>query len=127
MPLKPCLDCGRISTGVDVRVVPAREPVPADAWRRVSDFVVARDGSCRDAAPRVGVLLVAVHKRYENGDRVPLLPILPPEERDPQPSLFGRVTGIYVAVTPLLDVWVGDRPLQEAPGAPAIPLTTIGR
>ncbi len=143
------------------------------------------------ALAAVGVLLVAVHRRYENGGRVPLLPVLlgvlvavtavtltrymvppqrfaratvefkpaegqpgqrapeggflasnsdfvyvgyrttstdagsiqafgretvaavslrpPPEERDPQPSLFGVVTGIDVAVTPLLDVWVDDR------------------
>jgi hypothetical protein len=33
----------------------------------------------------------------------------PPEERDPQPSLFGVLTGIDVAVTPLLDLWVDDR------------------
>jgi hypothetical protein len=33
----------------------------------------------------------------------------PPEKRDPQPSLFGVLTGIDVAVTPLLDVWVDDR------------------
>ena len=139
----------------------------------------------------VGVLLVAVHRRYESGDHVPLVPVLlgvlvavtaitltrymvppqrfaratvefkpaagqpaepapeggflasnsdfvyvgyrttntdagsiaafgretvaavrlrpPPEERDPQPSLFAIVTGIDVAVTPLLDLWVDDR------------------
>ena len=33
----------------------------------------------------------------------------PPEERDPRPSLFAVVTGIDVAVTPLLDIWVDDR------------------
>jgi hypothetical protein len=33
----------------------------------------------------------------------------PPDERDPQPSLFGLVTGVDVAVTPLLDLWVDDR------------------
>ena len=33
----------------------------------------------------------------------------PPDEPDPQPSLFGVVTGIDVAVTPLLDLWVDDR------------------
>ncbi len=33
----------------------------------------------------------------------------PPEERDPQPSLFAVVTGIDIAVTPLLDLWVDDR------------------
>jgi hypothetical protein len=138
----------------------------------------------------VGLLLVAVHRRYEQNGRVPLLPVLlgvlvavtavtltrymvppqrfaratvefkpaagqpaqrapeggflasnsdfvyvgyratttdegsidafgretvaavrlrpPPEERDPQPSLFAVVTGIDVAVTPLLDIWVDD-------------------
>jgi hypothetical protein len=143
------------------------------------------------ALAAVGVLLVAVHRRYENGGRVPLLAVLlgvlvavtavtltrymvppqrfaraavefkptagqpaqhapeggflasnsdfvyvgyrttktdagsieafaretvaavrlrpPPEERDPQPSLFAVVTGIDVAVTPLLDLWVDDR------------------
>jgi len=143
------------------------------------------------ALAAVGVLLVAVHRRYENGDRIPLLPVLlgvlvavtavtltrymvppqrfaratvefklaadqpaqrapeggflasssdfvylgyrttktdagsiqafrretvaavrmrpPPEERDPQPSLFAVVTGIDIAVTPLLDLWVDDR------------------
>ena len=33
----------------------------------------------------------------------------PPDEPDPQPSLFGVVTGIDIAVTPLLDLWVDDR------------------
>ena len=33
----------------------------------------------------------------------------PPEERDPQPSLFGVVTGIDIAFTPLLDIWIDDR------------------
>ena len=141
------------------------------------------------ALAAVGVLLVAVHRRYAGGDRVPLLPVLlavliavttvtltrymvppqrfaratvefttaagqpvapeggflasnsdfvyvgyratkddpgsirafgretvasvrlrpPPEERDPQPSLFGVVTGVDVAVTPLLDLWIDDR------------------
>ena len=46
MALKPCLDCGRITTGS--RCPPCRRasPYQQPAWRRLSAFVVARDGAC---------------------------------------------------------------------------------
>ena len=46
MALKPCLTCGRITTGS--RCPPCRRasPYQQPAWRQVSMFVTRRDGAC---------------------------------------------------------------------------------
>ena len=187
---------GAILVGVMVAIGAARAPTLVTVLALplvLALFVPLNAGglSWPIALAAVGVLLVAVHRRYESGGRVPLLPVLlgvlvavtavtltrymvppqrfaratvefkpaesqpaerapeggflasnsdfvyvgyrttsadagsiqafgretvaavrlrpPPEERDPQPSLFGVVTGIDVAVTPLLDLWYDDR------------------
>jgi 5-methylcytosine-specific restriction endonuclease McrA len=48
MALKPCLDCGRITTGSRCPSCRRARPYQQPAWRRLFDFVVARDGSCRE-------------------------------------------------------------------------------
>ncbi len=46
MALKPCLDCGRITTGS--RCPPCRRasPYQQHSWRQLSMLVVKRDGVC---------------------------------------------------------------------------------
>jgi len=50
VPLKPCLDCGRLAQGSRCRIcagIRARtNPYWAPAWRQLSAAVTARDGAC---------------------------------------------------------------------------------
>jgi 5-methylcytosine-specific restriction enzyme A len=47
--------------------VPAREPYQQPAWRRLSDFVVARDGSCRECGSTHYLAAHHVIPRNEGG------------------------------------------------------------
>jgi 5-methylcytosine-specific restriction endonuclease McrA len=50
MPLKPCLDCGRLAQGSRCRICKGirdrTNPYWAPQWRRLSAAVTARDGAC---------------------------------------------------------------------------------
>lgn len=46
MPLKPCLDCGRLATGTRCRLCTNQSPYYQPAWRRLSQQVTSRDGAC---------------------------------------------------------------------------------
>jgi 5-methylcytosine-specific restriction endonuclease McrA len=48
MALKPCLICGRVTTGSKCPACRRASPYQQPAWRQLSAFVVARDGSCRE-------------------------------------------------------------------------------
>ena len=68
MTLKPCLDCGRITTGSRCRVCRRASPYQQHAWRSLSALVVARDGACVDCGS-TGPFLMADHviPRAEGG------------------------------------------------------------
>jgi 5-methylcytosine-specific restriction endonuclease McrA len=46
MALKPCLGCGRLSTGSRCPACRRASPYHQADWRRLSREVVARDGAC---------------------------------------------------------------------------------
>jgi 5-methylcytosine-specific restriction endonuclease McrA len=48
MARKPCLDCGRITTGSWCPRCRRASTYQQPAWRELSRFVAARDGSCRE-------------------------------------------------------------------------------
>jgi hypothetical protein len=47
MALKPCLVCGRVTTGSKCPQCRRASPYQRTEWRQLSAFVVKRDGSCR--------------------------------------------------------------------------------
>ena len=67
MALKPCLDCGRITTGSRCRSCRRASPYQQPAWRVLSDFVVARDGSCRECGSTHYLAAHHVVPRREGG------------------------------------------------------------
>jgi 5-methylcytosine-specific restriction endonuclease McrA len=67
MGLKPCLDCGRITTGSRCPSCRRQSPYQQPEWRRLSDFVVARDGSCRECGSRRYLAAHHVIPRKEGG------------------------------------------------------------
>jgi 5-methylcytosine-specific restriction endonuclease McrA len=60
MALKPCLDCGQITTGSRCPSCRRASPYQQTAWRQLSAFVVARDGACIDCGS-TGPFLMADH------------------------------------------------------------------
>jgi len=67
MALKPCLICGRITTGS--KCPPCRRAAPYEqpAWRALSRFVVSRDGSCRHCGSSYYLSAHHVIPRAEGG------------------------------------------------------------
>jgi hypothetical protein len=64
---KPCLECGRITTGSRCPSCRRASPYQQPAWRRLSDFVVARDGSCRECGSTRYLAAHHVIPRTEGG------------------------------------------------------------
>jgi len=67
MPLKPCLDCGRITTGTRCPVCRRHSPYQQPAWRQLSRFVVQRDGSCLECGSTRYLAAHHVIARNEGG------------------------------------------------------------
>jgi len=71
MALKPCLDCGRITTGS--RCPPCRRASPYQqrSWRQLSMLVTKRDGSCVRCGSRYYLSAHHVQARAEGGPDTP--------------------------------------------------------
>ena len=67
MALKPCLDCGRITTGSRCPSCRRASLYQQPAWRQLADFVVARDGSCRECGSTHYLAAHHVVPRNEGG------------------------------------------------------------
>jgi 5-methylcytosine-specific restriction endonuclease McrA len=71
MALRPCLDCGRITTGSRCPLCRRQSPYQQPEWRRLSDFVGARDGSCRECGSTQYLSAHHVIPRNEGGEDHP--------------------------------------------------------
>jgi 5-methylcytosine-specific restriction endonuclease McrA len=71
MALKPCLDCGRLTTGS--RCPPCRRasPYQRSSWRQTSLMVTQRDGSCVRCGSRYYLSAHHVIARNEGGSDDP--------------------------------------------------------
>ena len=71
MALKPCLDCGRITTGS--RCPPCRRasPYQQPAWRQTSMLVTQRDGACVRCGSRYYLSAHHIQPRAEGGADTP--------------------------------------------------------
>ena len=67
MALKPCLICGRITTGSKCPPCRRADPYEQPAWRALSRFVVSRDGSCRQCGSSYYLSAHHVIPRSEGG------------------------------------------------------------
>jgi len=67
MPLKPCLACGQLSRGSRCPTCRRASPYQQPAWRQLSAFVVARDGSCRECGSTHYLAAHHVIPRAEGG------------------------------------------------------------
>ena len=67
MALKPCLICGRVTTGSKCPQCRRASPYQRPEWRALSRFVVARDGTCRDCGSTYFLAAHHVIPRNEGG------------------------------------------------------------
>jgi 5-methylcytosine-specific restriction enzyme A len=67
MPLKPCLGCGRITSGSRCPSCRRASPYQQPAWRELSRLVVARDGACRECGSTHYLAAHHVIPRREGG------------------------------------------------------------
>ena len=64
---KPCLVCGRVTTGSKCPQCRRASPYQRPEWRQLSRFVVARDGTCRDCGSSYFLAAHHVIPRNEGG------------------------------------------------------------